>query len=74
MSAAILETIAKAIEFARKAGKRTATAAFIEDHDDKVAWDVINQLAVNGYTASFSKSIADSYKEPIVSTEYEIKW
>ena len=71
--AAILETILKSIEFARKAGKKVATAGFVEDHDDAVAWDVLSQLAQFGYNASFRKYYDNSYDPPLVSTEYEIK-
>lgn len=67
---AIIETINKAIELARKNGKKTAIAAFVKDHDDKLARQILEDLAVNGWHASYTRNY--SYDNQ-VSIEYEIE-
>ena len=71
----VYETIYKAIEFARKAGKKTTVAGFVGEHDTKLSWEIVNKLASEGYQVSFSHvGNYSEYDPPIVSTEYEIKW
>jgi hypothetical protein len=74
MIAAVQETIYNAIELARKAGKKSATAAFIEDIKDDEAEEVLKQLEINGFHASYSRYYDSSYSPILISTLFEVKW
>lgn len=69
----ILKKISDQIKLARANYQKTVIVDFPGGHDYDISWEVIRQLAINGYHASFSNNYVNTFDSPVIVTEYEIQ-